>query len=179
MTSWAYDDLERLAARRLRRQYRQRSGSPTLEPGALVNETFLKLLERPTGFAGRRHFLAFASKVMLDTLIDYERRRFADKRGGTRLRVTLSLVEDGDLFGDGRQESLDDILAFREVLARLETLDRRKADVVRLRVLWGLDVVEVARLLDVSEPTVVRDWRFARAWLSERLSLPYRPTPKP
>jgi RNA polymerase sigma factor (TIGR02999 family) len=150
-----------------------------LEPGALVNETFLKLLERPTGFAGRRHFLAFASKVMLDTLIDYERRRFADKRGGTRLRVTLSLVEDGDLFGDGRQESLDDILAFREVLARLETLDRRKADVVRLRVLWGLDVVEVARLLDVSEPTVVRDWRFARAWLAERLSLPYRPTPEP
>lgn len=166
MSSWAYADLERLAANRLRRQYRNRSGSPTLEPSALVNETFLKLLEKPTGFEGRQHFLAFASKVMLDTLIDYERRRFAEKRGGEWVRVTLSLLDE-----KRGEAPLPDILAFREVLDRLEALDHRKANVVRLRVIWGMGVPEVARLLEVSEPTVVRDWRFSRSWLAERLGL--------
>jgi len=165
VAAWAYADLERLAASRLRRRYRARAGSPTLEPAALVNETFLRLLEKPTGFANRRHFLAFAGQVMIGALIDYERRRRADKRGGDWVRITLSRVPDAAEDSAGKLEAL------REALDELERLDGRKADVVRLRVLWGAGVGEIARLLEISEPTVRRDWSFCRVWLAERLGV--------
>lgn len=165
VAAWAYTDLERLASARMHRRYPGRAANMTLEPAALVNETFLRLLENPIGFENRRHFLAFASQVMIGALIDYERRRRADKRGGDWMRVTLSGIHAAPVPShDG------EIGTFKEALAALETLDARKADVVRLRVLWGAEVSEVARLLQISEPTVIRDWRFARTWLAERLA---------
>jgi len=163
VVAWAYADLERLAASRLRRRYGRRAGTPTLEPAALVNETFLRLLERPSAFANRRHFFALASRAMLDALIDYERRRLADKRGGDWVRVTLSGLPSP------AAPTTAELAALREALEQLEELDSRKADVVRLRVLWGFDVARVAQLLEVSEPTIARDWRFARVWLAGRL----------
>jgi RNA polymerase sigma factor (TIGR02999 family) len=166
VAAWAYGDLERLAARRLRRAYGARAAALTLEPAALVNETFLRLLESPVGFDNRRHFLAFASRVMLSALVDYQRGRSARKRGGDRVRVTLSgLVEDR--MADAGIVPAD----FAKALAELETLDARKADVVRLRVLWGAASAETARLLEISIPTVERDWRFARSWLADRLEI--------
>ena len=161
VAAWAYADLERLAASRMRRRYRGRVGDATLEPAALVNETFVRLLEHPVGFESRGHFLAFASRVMLSALADYERRRRARKRGGDRARITLTgLVDPNEEVRLGH---------FEEALQQLQALDPRKADVVRLRVLWGATLGEAARLLEVSVPTVERDWRFARLWLADRL----------
>jgi RNA polymerase sigma factor (TIGR02999 family) len=161
VASWAYAELEQLAARRLRREFP--SGDITLEPAALVNETFLKLLENPVVFANRRHFFAFVSKVMLRVLIDYRRARIADKRGGGDLKLTLGGVDPA--------EAADpvDVLALSQALEKLESLDPRKAEVTRLRMLWGMELAEIAQVLGVAEPTVRRDWRFARTWLAEEL----------
>jgi RNA polymerase sigma factor (TIGR02999 family) len=165
VAAWAYAELERLAARRMRRRYRGRLDGLTLEPAGLVNETFLRLLENPTGFANRRHFLAFASRVMLGALADYERRRRAGKRGGDRLRVTLTGLSAKAAPPDVR------LTDFEAALGELEALDARKAEIVKLRVLWGASNADAARLLEVSVPTVERDWRFSRLWLGDRLGV--------
>lgn len=161
IASWAYEELERLANSRLKRQFG--SGDITLEPAALVNETFIKLLEHPIVYENRRHFFAYVSKVMLRVLIDYRRARQADKRGGDNIRVTLAGV------GASEGESVVDALALDQALERLESLDARKAEVSRLRIVWGLKHQEIASLLGVAEPTIRRDWRFARAWLVDQL----------
>ncbi len=159
IAEWAYAELAELAEARMRRS----GDGLTLEPAGLVNETFLKLLEHPTGFANRRHFFAFASQVMLRVLIDYQRSRNAVKRGGGAVKVTLE-----GLALEDKRTSADAVLV-RDVLQRLEAADARKAEVARLRALWGLEVEEIADMLEVSVPTVVRDWRFVRNWLADRL----------
>lgn len=163
VASWAYAELERLAAQRMHREFGARD--VTLEPAALVNETYLKLLQHPVVFENRRHFFAFLGKVMLRVLIDYQRARRADKRGGGDVRVTLEgLAHAGDA-------APIDALALEQALERLEHLDPRKAEVTRLRTMWGLQINEIATILGVGEATVRRDWRFARTWLAEALGL--------
>ena len=159
IAEWAYAELSELAAARMRRS----SEALTLEPSGLVNETFVRLLEHPVGFANRRHFFAFVSKVMLRVLIDYQRSRRAEKRGGRAVKLVLDGVA---LPG---QPSAFDAIVVRDVFGKLEQVDPRKAEVARLRALWGLEVDEVADLLGVSKPTVVRDWRYVRNWLADRL----------
>jgi RNA polymerase sigma factor (TIGR02999 family) len=163
LAAWASSTLEDLAARRMRRHLGTSSSGLTLEPSALVNETFLKLLDRPLGFENRRHFLAFANKVMLRVLIDYQRSRRAAKRGGRAVRVTISGIS-----GDPGGRDVD-FLTLEQALTRLERLDPRKAEVVKLRTMWGFDMAAIAELLSVSLPTVQRDWRFAKTWLAEEL----------
>lgn len=163
VAEWAYGRLERLAARRLRQRYGAQLGGVTLEPAAVVNETFLKLLWRPAGFADRQHFLRFASKVMLRVLIDYDRRRRSEKRGGAAITVTLSAA------GPGATPTPYTVAALGQALATLDELDERKAAVAKLRLLWGLENAEIARALEVSVPTVERDWRFVKSWLAVRL----------
>jgi RNA polymerase sigma factor (TIGR02999 family) len=158
---WAYVEVERLASLRLR----DRRGPLTLEPGALVNETFLKLLQQPLQFENRRHLLGFASTVMLRVLVDYQRQRGARKRGGGAVRVTLGDVEGA---GGGGVDALD----LHRSLERLEALDARKAEIAKLRLLWGYEMSEIASLASVSLATAERDWRFARAWLAEALAAP-------
>ena len=163
VAEWAYAELEHLAAKRLRRQFGY--ADITLEPAALVSETFLKLLRNPTAFENRRHFFAFVSRVMLRVLIDYQRARGSEKRGADRIRVTLAGVS-------GESSGIPiDVLAFDQALTRLEALDPRKAEVTRLRALWGMSMDEIAEVLEVSQPTVRRDWHFARTWLAEALEL--------
>lgn len=163
VAEWAYGKLERLAARRLRRRYGAELGGVTLEPAAVVNETFLKLLWKPTGFADRTHFLRFVSKVMLRVLIDYDRRRRTEKRGGGAIAVTLSDV------GPGAEPPPVTVAALGEALEVLDELDERKAAVAKLRLLWGLENTEIARALEVSLATAERDWRFVKSWLAVRL----------
>lgn len=163
VAEWAYARLERLAGQRLRRRYGAELGGVTLEPAAVVNETFLKLLWKPTGFADREHFLNFASKVMLRVLIDYDRRRRAEKRGGEAITVTLSAA------GPGGEPTPYTVAALGEALEVLGELDERKTAVAKLRLLWGLENAEIARALEVSVPTVERDWRFVKSWLAVRL----------
>jgi RNA polymerase sigma factor (TIGR02999 family) len=144
----------------------QLPGAPlTLEPAALVNETFLKLLQQPTRFHNRRHLLGFASTVMLRVLVDYRRERGAKKRGGDALRVTLSGISADALGGGDEVDALD----FQRALERLEGLDPRKAEIVKLRLFWGYEMTEIASLVEVSLATVERDWRFARTWLAAAL----------
>jgi RNA polymerase sigma-70 factor (ECF subfamily) len=158
-----YADLERVAARRLRHRFGPELAGVTLEPAALVNETFLKLLATPMRFANRRHFFAFATRVMLRALTDYQRARGAAKRGGDATRVSLSGLGAGASPLDTTAEMVS------SGLAELEELDPRKAEVVALKVFWGFEMMEIAEALEVSLRTVERDWRFARNWLRARL----------
>jgi RNA polymerase sigma factor (TIGR02999 family) len=165
-----YEDLRRRARSYLQRHYGAKTAGVTLQPTALVNETYLRLLKQRTRYADRGHFLAIATRVMLRVLADYQRARHAQKRGGEAVQVTLSGLgaEDG-----GMSATAADLA---DALERLEALDERKADVVRLRAIWGIEMREVADALGISLATAERDWRFARSWLADALGPPPEPS---
>jgi RNA polymerase sigma factor (TIGR02999 family) len=156
-----YQELRRLAGSHL-------AGRPpgrTLEATALVHEAYLRLVGREDpGWNGRAHFFGAAARAMRQILVEEARRKATRKRGGDRRRVG----DPGDLPG-APDLPLEDILALDEALARLEAIDDRKAQMVILRFFAGLDNGQIARMLDVSVPTVERDWRFARSWLQREL----------
>ena len=162
--SVVYADLERLAGKHMRREFGAEFDALTLEPAALVNETFLKLVQQRNEFENRGQFFAIATKLMLRALVDYHRSREAKKRGGGQVRVTLTGVADA-----ASSDASTTIPALVEALEHLETLDERKAEVVKLRIIWGFEVAEIADILGVSVPTVKRDWRFSRNWLADAL----------
>ncbi len=155
-----YDELRKIAARRLAQE---RPGH-TLSPTALVHEAWMRLdSDGSLAPADRRQFFAIAARRMRQVLVDHARRRDADKRGGVREEVTLSG------FADERAEGLVDVLALDQAMERLEAMDARKARVVELRYFAGLDMTEIARLLDISRATAQRDWEVARAFLFQAL----------
>jgi len=160
-----YDELHGMAARHMRRAFGHELKGATLQPTALVNETFIRLIKQRQQYDNRGQFFAIATKLMLRVLVDYHRRRAAAKRGGAWVRVPFDAERDGAV-----PERSADIEDLAEALNELKELDSRKADVVTLRVLWGLTVQEVAAALGVGTTTVERDWRFARAWLAKELS---------
>ncbi len=151
--------LERIAAHEMV-PYQSDGAALTLEPRMLAHDALLKLLESPRSFENRRHFFAYATKTIARALIDYQRRRHAQKRGGDLARVSLS-VAAGEPGID-----LDEV---PEILEELERLDARKADLVRLRVFWGATMPEIAQWLGISLATAERDWSFARRWLMAQL----------
>ncbi|MEZ0332925.1 MAG: ECF-type sigma factor [Gemmatimonadales bacterium] len=152
-----YDDLRRLAHRQLGRE----GGGHTLQTTGLVHEAYLKLAGGAgIGAANRAHFLAIAARAMRQVLVDYARRRKAEKRGGGVVNVTLN---DGD---QGLDVSSDDLLALDDILGQLEA---RQRQVVELRFFGGLEEKDIAEALGVSERTVRRDWVKARAWLYRAL----------
>ena len=160
-----YGDLERIALGHLTRRFGERAGVVTLEPAALVNESFLRLIKQRKAYDNRGQFFAIATKVMLRVLIDYQRQRLAARRGGQNRRVSLSLDGQPDPNpGPGRATQIE-VEALTQALERLEALDPRQAEVVKMRVVWGLEINEIADALGTSASTVKRDWRFARAWL--------------
>jgi RNA polymerase sigma-70 factor, ECF subfamily len=154
-----YAQLHRLAEARLRDE---RSGH-TLQPSAIVNETYLKLVGRThSRWQSRTHFFAVASRSMREILVDHARRRAAQKRAGphgSRLDTEAMVLPRGA-----------DIIAVDDALERLATLDREQARIVELRFFGGLTVDEAASALGVSTATVERKWRAARAWLHRELS---------
>ena len=152
-----YEDLHRLAHRQLARE----GGGHTLQTTGLVHEAYLKLAGGSgLGAANRAHFLAIAARAMRQVLVDYARRRKADKRGGGVVCVTLN---DGE---QGMDVSSDDLVALDEVLEQLEP---RQRQVVELRFFGGLEEKDISEALGVSERTVRRDWVKARAWLYRAL----------
>lgn len=156
-----YGELRRLAATHLNEQ---RPGH-TLQPTALVHETYVRLAQSPADqIHGRVHFFRLASKVMRQVLIDHARARDAVKRGGQNRRVTL----DGALL-ESRAPDVD-LLALEEVLLKLEGLDARMAQLVELRFFGGLTEQEAAEVLGISRTQAARDWRTARAWLASELA---------
>lgn len=142
-----------------------RARAVTLQPTVLVNEAWIRLAEREgLPFENRHFFLAFASKVMRGILVDSVRARNAGKRGGGFERVTLS-----DVLAHDGSNALD-LLAVDEALQRLAALDPQCAELVDLRFFGGLEPREIAEVLGVSESTIDRRWRFARAWLQTQLT---------
>ena len=155
-----YDELRKLA----RRYMGGNDRGHTLQPTALVNEAWLRLVDQETaGFDGRRNFYALASRIMRSVLVDHARARCAEKRGGGQRRITL--YDDA-----GVQESGSiDLLALDEALERLTEVDPELARIVELRFFGGLNHPEIARATGSSLRTVERNWRLARAWLHGEL----------
>lgn len=139
----------------------------TLQPTDLVHQAYLRVVgENDPGWSGRPHFFGAAARAMRRILVEQARRKAAEKHGGGLKRIA---AEDWEI---GIEPPAEDILALDEALNALSELDERKVRVVELRFLVGLDIAETAEVLGVSEPTVERDWRFARAFLYDRLRNP-------
>jgi RNA polymerase sigma factor (TIGR02999 family) len=158
--SATYEELRRLAS-----SVRRSDPASTLSPTTLVNEAWLKLRNSPElASLSRVHFKRIAARAMRQVLIEAARRRKAGKRGGGQIAlVTFDDALDQPVTGAEELLALDDAL---EALARIEP---RQAIMVETRFFGGLDVAETAELLGVSEATVLRDWRAARAWLAHEL----------
>src|SRR6187402_58242 len=156
-----YQELRRLAASYLRRE----KAGQTLQPTALVNEAYLKLLkDRPERWQNRAHFSAIAAHSMRQILIERARARGAQKRGGAQPRVTL----DEGLVGS--ESPSFDLVALDEALGRLEQIDAEQARLVELRFFGGLTIEETAEAMSISPATVKRHWTVARAWLARELA---------
>jgi RNA polymerase sigma-70 factor (ECF subfamily) len=152
-----YDDLHRVARQQMRGERREH----TLQPTALVNEAFVRLMRGATvTWNDRIHFMASASTAMRRVLVDHARRRTAAKRGQPPVDIDLA-----DLRGVESPHSADRILAVDQALSALAQVSERQARIVELRFFAGLGNDETAALLDVSPRTVKREWTIAKAWL--------------
>ena len=161
LTPHVYRTLRRIAAHHLRNE---RPGN-TLQATALVHEAYLELIDiTNVDWQHRAHFFAVSAQIMRHILLDRARRRVAAKRGGNAERVDLD--ELPDLSGDRANE----LIALEDALNALAAIDARKARVIELRFFGGLSVEETAAVLEISPETVMRDWKFARAWLQAELS---------
>lgn len=155
-----YDELHRQAVRAFRRE---RAGH-TLQPTALVNEVYLKLVDQhKTDWQNRAQFFGVAAQMMRRILVSHARARRADKRGGGDARITL---QEGVVAAPQRELNL---LAVDEALTKLEAIDPEKSRMVELRFFSGLSVEETAAVLGVSPRTVDRQWQTAKAWLHREL----------
>ena len=158
--SATYEELRRLAS-----SVRRGDPSATLNPTALVNEAWMKMANSPRIAAtSRLHFKRIAARAMRQILIEAARRRKAGKRGGGQ-DITLS-------FEDSYQKAPscgEDLLRLDRALDELARMNPRQATMVESRFFGGLDIPETAALLNVSEATVLRDWRAAKAWLAHEL----------
>jgi len=158
-----YHELHRLAGGLMRGE----RADHTLQPTALIHETYIRLLgSQSPNWANRAHFFGAAAEAMRRILIDHARERNAAKRGGGKVREEWDPTVSSDL---GSPEELLDI---NDVLTEFEALEPRKATVVKLRFFAGMTFEEIAAVLDVSPITAKRDWRFARAWLASRTDAP-------
>lgn len=162
------DDLARLLYMELRRLaggfFRGERSGHTLQPTALVNEAWLRLHESPGEWENRSHFLGAAARAMRRILVEHARKRAALKRGGDFAHVT---------FDDLAVQTPDpgvDVLLLNDALDALSEHDGRLARVVELHFFAGCTFPEIAETLGLSEPTVRRDWAYARAWLHERIT---------
>ena len=157
-----YDELHRLASSFLRNE----RPNHTLQPSALINEAYIRLMTHRTHAAvDRHHFLRLAARAMRHMLIDYGRRHRAAKRDAALLLITDSPAAP-------QAAEPEDYLTIHDALTKLEAVDPQLANVVELRFFGGLSVEETAEVLEVSETTVKREWAVARAWLRSELEGP-------
>ena len=174
LIDWGNGDQEALAKllplveselRRLAHNYMRRENPDhTLQTTALVNEAYLKLVDQKrTRWQNRAHFFGIAAQIMRRILLNYARDRHRAKRGGALVQVSLSQATVLSV------EASSELLALDEALQRLTSLDERKGRVVELRYFGGLEVEEIAEVLKVSPVTVMRDWKFAKAWLAREI----------
>jgi RNA polymerase sigma factor (TIGR02999 family) len=156
-----YPELARIARRHLKGERLNHA----IHPSSLVQEVFVRLLPKEKhSFASRSHFFALASEIMRHLLIDYARSQGRAKRGSLAEHLTIEAVTMAS------KEQLDQVIAIDLALSQLEQEDSRKAKVFELRFFGGFSVEEAAEALNVSSITVMRDWRFACAWLRRELA---------
>jgi RNA polymerase sigma factor (TIGR02999 family) len=156
-----YSELQRLARSYMARERR----GHTLQPTALINEAYLRLVDvRKVQWQNRAQFVAVCARLMRRILVDAARARKSTKRGGQMRQISF---DERLAPQEGRQ---DELLALDEALNRLAETGPRRSQVVELRMFGGLTVEESAQALHVSEETIMRDWRFAKAWLSRELN---------
>jgi RNA polymerase sigma factor (TIGR02999 family) len=153
-----HDNLHQIANKYMRAE----NAGHTLQPTALVNEAFLKLIDVNITWQSRAHFLAISAKTMRHILVDHARAKHREKRGGDAVQITLHETRIG-----GSDEP--DILALEEVLGKLAKVDERKSQVIELSFYGGLTYDEIAEALGISAATVDRELRFAKAWLHREL----------
>jgi RNA polymerase sigma-70 factor (ECF subfamily) len=156
-----YGELRRLASNYLRRE---RQGH-TLQPTALVNEAYIRLVDqRSANWQNRAQFYGIAAQLMRRILVDHARSKHAEKRGGSaQQRLSITSAE-------GLSAKPDfDVLALHEALEELAIIDPQQARIVELKFFGGLSIEEIAEVLGVGHATVERDWKMARAWLRRKL----------
>ncbi len=158
---FVYDELRRLA-----RGYLQRERADhTLQPTALVNEAYLRIVDQTrVSWQNRAQFFGLAAQLMRHILVDHARARAAQKRGGAERKLSL------DEAWMAPEERAMELVRLDEALRDLAEMDERKSRVVEMRFFGGLTTEETAAALGVSEKTVMRDWRIAKLWLHRELS---------
>jgi RNA polymerase sigma factor (TIGR02999 family) len=151
-----HPDLAEIAAARLRRER-----DSSLSTGDLINQVVLRMI-RADGLAltDRAHFVALSSRMMRNILVDHARAKASAKRGHVRVELCTSI--------DGGKRI--DLISLESALIRLKVLDAQLMEIVEMRYFGGMTVVDIAVVLDVSEPTVKRRWQVARAWLADALA---------
>jgi RNA polymerase sigma factor (TIGR02999 family) len=164
----ALDELFPLVERELHRMahhyMRRMNPGNTFQTTALINETYIKLIDQnKVEWQNRAHFFGIAANMMRRILLNYIRDQKRQKRGGEQVQVSL---EDALVM---TEEKSNEILALEEALCELAEFDARKAKVVELRYFGGLSVAETAEFLKVAEITVMRDWNLAKAWLARKI----------
>src|SRR6185503_4172989 len=161
LSELVYDELRRMARGYLAGE----RSDHTLQPTALVHETYIRLVDQQAmDWQDRRHFFAIAATTMRRILVDHARSQRREKRGGDRPKVRLDDL--GELAAADRAA---EVVAVDEALQRLASEDRLKASIVELRFFAGLTNDEAAAILGLSEPTVRRHWRTAKLWLYREL----------
>lgn len=161
-----YSELRRLAGNYLRRERQNH----TLQPTALVNEAYLKLIDQKNAhWQNRAQFYGVAAQLMRRILVDHARQHKAAKRGGSD-QQRLSITSAGQLGAKrlATQPALD-LLALHEALKELAVIDPRQERIVELKFFGGLSIEETAEVLGIGHATVGRDWKMARAWLRRKL----------
>src|ERR1700679_2560430 len=154
-----YQELHRLAKSYMQRERREH----TLQPTALINEAYLRLVRDSVDWQSRQHFIGVAANVMRRLLVDHARAHNAEMRAGGLQRVEL---EEGSMVSSERSK---EVLALHEALTMLEGLDSRQAKVVELRYFGGFSVEEIGDILEMSPRSVKRHWALARIWLLKEM----------
>ena len=157
LVPFIYDELHRIAER----QFRREREDNTLQPTALVNELYLRLIKQTgVNWQNRSQFFGIAAKIMRQILVDRARARNASKRGSGNYK--LDLTDVGDI--PDKAEGLD-LLALDQALERLASFDEQQTRIVEMKFFGGLSIEETAEAMGVSPATVKREWALAKAWL--------------
>jgi len=154
-----YDELRRVAAGYMRRE----SEGHTLQATALVHEAYFRMIDQNQAFQNRSHFLGVAAQMMRRILVDHARGKRADKRGGDAHKID---IEEAIGLSDAAHP---DLVKLDDALKELAKVDERQSRIVELRYFGGLEIEEVAEVLNISPATVKRDWTVAKAWLKKEL----------
>ena len=161
LTPLVYDELHRLA----RRLFQGESDAHTLQPTALVHEAYARLIDVDVSWQNRAHFYALAARMMRRLLINHAKARKAAKRGGSVVRIPL----DDELHG-GARDSEAELLELDDAIAGLAKVDERKAELIELQYFGGLTLREMENVTGMSQSSLDRHLRLARAWLKDALT---------